>query len=100
MGSSAYFSDLDEASLASMAVLEGVGLGFFLEQDVIADIDTGRLVRVLEDWTPPFPGLCLYYSSRQNLSAGMKAFLQLAREQARLATLASNRRWRESRAPR
>ncbi|MEH7881454.1 LysR family transcriptional regulator [Rhizobium laguerreae] len=83
---------LDEASLASMAVLEGVGLGFFLEQDVIADIDTGRLVRVLEDWTPPFPGLCLYYPGRQNLSAGMKAFLQLAREQARLATLASSRR--------
>ena len=43
---------LDEASLARTAVLEGVGLGFFMEQDVRADIEAGRLVRVLEDSTP------------------------------------------------
>lgn len=71
---------LDEAGLARTAVLEGIGLGFFMEQDVLADIQAGRLVRVLEDWTPPFPGLCLYYPGRRNPSAGLKAFLALARE--------------------
>jgi DNA-binding transcriptional LysR family regulator len=78
---------LDEASLARTAVLDGIGIGFFLEQDIIADIDTRRLVRVLEDWTPPFPGLCLYYPGRRNLSAGMRAFLALAREHARDMTI-------------
>ncbi len=71
---------LDEASLSRTAVLAGIGLGFFMEQDVAADIETGRLVRVLEDWTPPFAGLCLYYPGRRNPSAALKAFIALARE--------------------
>ena len=71
---------LDEASLARTAVLEGIGLGFFMEPDVRADIQAGRLVRVLKDWTPPLAGLCLYYPGRRNASAALKAFIGLARE--------------------
>jgi DNA-binding transcriptional LysR family regulator len=70
---------LDEASLARTAVLEGIGLGFFMEQDVRTDIEAGRLVRALEDWTPPFAGLCLYYPGRRNPPAALKAFIGLAR---------------------
>lgn len=73
---------LDEASLARAAVLESVGIGCFMEQDVLGDIKAKRLIRVLEDWTRPFSGLCLYYPGRRNLSAGVKAFLALARELA------------------
>lgn len=73
---------LDEASLSRVAVLEHTGIGLFMEQSVIEDIEAGRLVRVLDDWTPPFPGLCLYYPSRRNLPAGVKAFLALARVHA------------------
>lgn len=73
---------LDEASLARVAVLEDTGIGFFMEQSVLADIEEGRLTRILNDWTPPFPGLCLYYPGRRNLSAGVKAFLALARVHA------------------
>ncbi|OCT29637.1 LysR family transcriptional regulator [Pseudomonas putida] len=76
---------LDEASLARAAVMAGVGLGYFMEQDVREDIAAGRLVRVLDDWTPPLPGLCLYYAGRRNPSAGMSAFLELAREVAEQA---------------
>jgi DNA-binding transcriptional LysR family regulator len=71
---------LDEASVARMAVLEGAGLGYFMEADVRDDIDAGRLLRVLEDWTPERPGLCLYYPSRRNASAALQAFVALARE--------------------
>lgn len=71
---------LDEGSLARIAARESIGIGFFLEQDVLADIASGDLIRILDDWTPPYPGLCLYYPGRRNLSAGMKAFLALARE--------------------
>lgn len=73
---------LDEASLARAAVIGNIGLGYFMEQDVLPDIEAGRLVRVLADWTPPLPGLCLYYPGRCHHSAGMKAFLALAREVA------------------
>jgi DNA-binding transcriptional LysR family regulator len=70
---------LDEASLARIAVREDFGIGFFMESDVRDDIATGRLVRVLEDWTPPLAPLCLYYPSRRNPSAAFKAFIGLAR---------------------
>ncbi|WP_421418734.1 LysR substrate-binding domain-containing protein [Agrobacterium tumefaciens] len=76
---------LDEAGLVRTSVLEGTGLGYTMEEEVLSEIKAGRLVRVLEDWTPPYPGLCLYYPGRRNLSAGVKAFLDLARELSRRA---------------
>lgn len=76
---------LDDVSLARAAVLDGMGIGFFFEQDVIADIEQGKLVRLLDEWTPPFPGLCLFYPGRRHPSAGLAAFLSLAREFASTA---------------
>lgn len=70
---------LDEASLARLTVLDHVGIGYFMESDVREDIETGRLVRVLEDWTPPLPRLCLYYPNRRNPSAALKALIDMAR---------------------
>ena len=71
---------LDEASLARIAATNGVGIGYFMEADVREDIAAGRLVRILEDWTPPLVPLCLYYSNRRNPSAAFQAFVALARE--------------------
>lgn len=73
---------LDEASLSRATVLQGLALGFFMEPDVRDDIRSGRLVTVLEGFTPERPPLCLYYPSRKNPSAAMKAFIALAREVA------------------
>ena len=69
---------LDEASLSRIAVLEHMGIGYFMESDVRADIEAGRLVRVLEDWTPPLSRLCLYYPSRRNPSAAFSALIDMA----------------------
>lgn len=71
---------LDEPSLARIAVTNGVGIGYFMETDVREDVAAGRLVRVLEDWTPPLEPLCLYYYNRRNSSAAFQAFTALARE--------------------
>ena len=73
---------LDEAAIARAAVLDGSGIGFFIEQDVAEDIAAGRLIRLLEDWTPPRPGFSLYYPGRRNPSAGFTAFLAMVRERA------------------
>lgn len=70
---------LDEASLARIAVLDGMGIGYFMESDVADDIAAGRLVRVLEGWTPPLPPLCLYYPDRRNPSAAFRTFIDFAR---------------------
>lgn len=74
---------LDEASLTRTAVLDGAGLGYLFEQDILPEIELGQVIRVLADWTPSYPGLCLYYPGRRNLSAGVRAFLELARELSR-----------------
>lgn len=71
---------LDEASVSKAVVRQHLGLGFFMEQDVQAEIDTGEFERVLDDWTPPRDNLCLYYPNRRNPSAALKAFIALARD--------------------
>ncbi len=71
---------LDEASLSRIAVLDHVGIGYFMESDVRDDIRAGRLVRVLDDWTQPLAPLCLYYPTRRNPSAAFKALIDMARQ--------------------
>ncbi|AFM34789.1 MULTISPECIES: LysR family transcriptional regulator [Stutzerimonas stutzeri subgroup] len=50
------------------AAREGLGLAYMPEDQVQADIDEGRLVRVLADWCEPFSGYHLYYPSRRQAS--------------------------------
>jgi len=71
---------LDEAGLARAAAGAGVGIGYFMEPDIRDDLLSGRLVQVLDDWTPPLAPLCLYYPSRRNASAAFRAFIDMARE--------------------
>lgn len=80
---------LDEASLARTAALASVGLTLAMESDVRDDIEAGRLVRVLEDWTPTRSPLSLYYPSRRNPTAAFKAFVDFARRQSGANTLSS-----------
>jgi len=70
---------LDESSVVKAVVQEGVGLGFFMEQDVQAELEAGQFERVLDEWTPARDNLCLYYPNRRNPSAALKAFTALAR---------------------
>jgi DNA-binding transcriptional LysR family regulator len=70
---------LDEASLARTAALSSAGLVLVMESDVRDDIEAGRLVRVLEDWTPTLAPLSLYYPNRRNPAAAFKAFVDFVR---------------------
>ncbi|MBL0967606.1 MAG: LysR family transcriptional regulator [Brevundimonas sp.] len=55
-------NDLD---LKVRGAVAGLGLAIVMADDVEAHVAAGRLVPVLEDWTPPFPGYHLYYPSRR-----------------------------------
>jgi DNA-binding transcriptional LysR family regulator len=61
------------------AALDGFGLAFLPEDEVAVDIAKGRLLRVLEDWTPPFPGYHLYYPSRRQHSPVFALLLEALR---------------------
>lgn len=47
------------------------------EWAVEEDLAAGRLTRVLEDWTPAYPGLRLYYPGHRHVPAGLRAFVDL-----------------------
>lgn len=71
---------LDSSDLMVRAAIGGVGLAWVAEWIAEPHIASGELVRVLEDWSPPFPGLCLYYPPHKHLSAGLRAFVAMIRE--------------------
>ncbi|MDR6873959.1 DNA-binding transcriptional LysR family regulator [Bosea sp. BE125] len=71
---------LDETGLMLEAARAGFGLSYLGEWSVAADLASGRLLRVLDDWTPPFPGLCLYYPGRRHVPAGLRALIDLIKE--------------------
>jgi DNA-binding transcriptional LysR family regulator len=54
----------DTAPILS-AALAGFGLAYLLEDHVQEHLDSGRLIRVLADWSPPFSGYHLYYPKRR-----------------------------------
>ena len=70
---------LDQPSLMLEAARGGAGLAYIPEWEAAADLAAGRLRSVLEEWTPPFDGLCLYYPGRRHVPAGLRALIELIR---------------------
>ena len=61
------------------AAVAGFGLAFVLEDHVAAEIADGRLIRVLDDWCPPFSGYHLYYPSRRQQSPAFALVVEALR---------------------
>ncbi len=73
---------MDDPLLILEAVRAGIGIGYLGELHVSADLASGRLVPLLQEWSPSYPGICLYYPSRRHVPAGLRAFIDLVREVA------------------
>jgi len=65
--------------LVIQAALDGAGLAWVSEDQVVEHLSSGALVRVLEDWCPPFPGFFLYYPSRRQQPAALAALVDTLR---------------------
>ncbi|HMI46432.1 MAG TPA: LysR substrate-binding domain-containing protein, partial [Gemmatimonadaceae bacterium] len=65
--------------LVIQAALDGAGLAWVAEDRVTPHLATGALMRVLEDWCPPFPGFFLYYPSRKQQPAALAAVIEAFR---------------------
>jgi DNA-binding transcriptional LysR family regulator len=61
------------------AALGGLGLVYTFESQVAQHVADGRLIRVLEDWCPPFSGYHLYYPSRRQHTPAFALLLEALR---------------------
>jgi DNA-binding transcriptional LysR family regulator len=73
---------VNDAQTAVTAAVAGGGLTFQHEKYVEREIAAGKLVRVLEAWTPGISPPYLYYSRQRHLPAPLRAFIELARAEA------------------
>lgn len=65
------------------AALNGYGIAYMPESIVEADIRAGRLIQVLDDWSPFFAGYFLYYPSRRQLTPAMSVIVDALRHTTR-----------------
>jgi DNA-binding transcriptional LysR family regulator len=61
--------------LSALAARQHAGIAYVALRSVQEHIDSGRLVQILPEWTPPYPGIALFYPSRRLPSAGLRAFI-------------------------
>jgi DNA-binding transcriptional LysR family regulator len=66
-------------SLRVNAALAGLGVAYLPEDTVLGYMAEGRLIRVLADWCPPFPGYHLYYPSRRQNAAAFAVIVDALR---------------------
>jgi DNA-binding transcriptional LysR family regulator len=74
---------LSDQQVMLQAALDGAGLANVLEIHARAHLKARQLVRVLADWCPPFPGYFLYYPSRRQVPADLRAFIDMMRQELR-----------------
>jgi DNA-binding transcriptional LysR family regulator len=69
----------NDIAIAKQAALDGLGIAYLPEDYVLEEVEAGTLMRVLADWTPPFPGYYLYYPSRRQQSPAFALLIEAVR---------------------
>jgi DNA-binding transcriptional LysR family regulator len=73
---------VNDIELSIRAVRDGLGLAYLLDDYIAADLKTGRLVPLLEDWGPRLSGFFLYHSSRRQVTGPLQAFITFLKAEA------------------
>ena len=71
---------LNDQDLMLQAALDGTGLAYVFESQAAALLKQKKLVRVLADWCPAYPGFFLYFPRRMQLPAVLRAFIDFTRQ--------------------
>ena len=70
---------VNDPGLAVRAAVDGLGIAYTIEALAEPFLRSGQLVRVLEDWSPTFEGLFLYYPGHRQVPATLRALIDLIR---------------------
>lgn len=71
---------VDQGEIGLAAVRQGAGLFYVADPMVRKDLEDGTLRTVLDDWAPLGSGFHIYYSSRRQMPAALRLFIELVRE--------------------
>ena len=70
---------VNDTNLAVRASADGLGIAYAAEAVADPFLRSGQLVRVLEDWSPAFDGLFLYYPGHRQVPVALRALIDLLR---------------------
>jgi DNA-binding transcriptional LysR family regulator len=68
---------VNNPDLSIRAAVDGLGISYILEAQAEPFLRSGQLVRVLEEWSPAFEGLFLYYPGHRQVPASLRALIDL-----------------------
>ena len=66
---------LDHSGLMVEAAADGLGIAYVPEPIARPALEDGRLVTLLQEWSPAIPGLCLYYPGHRHVPPPLRAFI-------------------------
>jgi DNA-binding transcriptional LysR family regulator len=73
---------VNDTDMLVRAAIDGLGIAYLLEDQVSEAVASGRLLSLLADWTPRFPGFYLYYPSRRQASPALRALIAIVQRAA------------------
>jgi DNA-binding transcriptional LysR family regulator len=68
---------VNDADLAVRAAVDGLGIAYTIEALAEPFLRSGQLVRVLEDWSPAFDGLYLFYPGHRQVPAALRGLIDM-----------------------
>lgn len=80
---------VNEPEMLARVAADGAGIAYLFEHQVRDLVSRGKLVHMLKEWTPSFPGFYLYYPSRRQMAAPLRAFLDFVA--VKTSTIGSSR---------
>jgi DNA-binding transcriptional LysR family regulator len=70
---------VNDNDLAVRAAVDRLGIAYTIESLADPFLRSGQLVRVLEDWSPSFDGLFLYYPGHRHVPVALRALIDMLR---------------------
>jgi DNA-binding transcriptional LysR family regulator len=70
---------LNDPRMCVRAAVDGLGVAYTIEALAEPFVQAGQLVRVLDDWSPCFEGMFLYYPGHRQVPAPLRALIDMIR---------------------
>ena len=73
---------LSEQTMTIDAAVQGMGIAFWIEQELKPLIEQGKLVPLLEQYSAPFPGFYICYPQQRQMAPALRAFIDFIKTKA------------------